>query len=237
MKSKIFSFISKSNQILFFLVAVGIIVTMLSSVIPHTYAPATVKIKKSTEKNNQKEDPAKMQYHKSFYKHIKDVYIIKVQADTIMRKEILYYASPRLASVSNYDQSEHALVNLIFSKEDKKSYKLLVQDAYIISFGIASDGSTASGKYGLNHFKLEKNIYEIVSNDTNGDELLSTKDKKDFYITNYDGKQMKSILKDISNYELIADNLVLITKKVDKQKQFYLFDVTQEKLKLLDTKI
>ena len=237
MKNKIFNFISKSNQILFFLVAIGLIVVMVISLLPHDYSRPAVKIERNLEQNSTKETLVKNQYFKSFYSHINDIFIIKVYADNIVREEILHYSAPRSSSSDFYNQNKHALVNLIFAKEGKKSYKLLKDDAYITSLNIMKNNQTVRKEYADSYFKLEKNIYTIVTHDTNNDDFLTSTDQRNFYISNYDGKQLKLILKDIVEYKLVDDNLVLITKKVKKEEQFYLFNILENDLKLLDTKI
>jgi len=235
MKNKIFNFILKSNQILFFLVAVGIIGITLLSLLPPDYSRPAVQIEKNIEQNNTKKIRTKPQYFKSFHAYIKDVFIIKVHADNITSKKVLHYSAPRLSSMNYYSDNEHALVNLIFTKEDEGNNKLLKNDAYIVSFNLVTDNKIKPNPYRDNNFKLEKNIYVIVSNDTNKDNFLSTKDQQDFYVSNYDGKQIKLVLKDILKYKVVEDNLVLITKKVNKKEHFYLFNVLTSNLKELDT--
>ena len=231
MSSKFFNFILKANQILFFIVAIGVFIAFIISIIPRNYEPPSVKIEKISNLHKAKQDKKKTMYTKSFYSKIKDVYIIKIQTDKIIHKDkVLRHASMLSSGYNN----EYGLVNLLFVKEENIKYKLLKKDAYIVSFKTIRSNETMNHAYENNYFQLDKNIYSIIQKDTDKDSTLSMKDQQDFYISDYDGKNLKNILKNIKQYKVVDDNTILITNKEDL---FYMFNIITNKLVLLDTNI
>jgi len=234
MSSKFFNFILKANQILFFIVAIGVFIAFIISIIPRNYEPPSVKIEKTSNLHKTKQDKKKTMYTKSFYSKIKDVYIIKIQTDKIIHKDKVLSHSSMLSRGYN---DEYGLVNLLFVKDESMKYKLLKKDAYIVSFKTIRSSEATKNVYENNYFQLDKNIYSIIQQDTDKDSTLSMKDQQDFYISDYDGKNLKSILKNIKQYKVVDDNIILITKNINKEDLFYMFNIITNKLVLLDTNI
>jgi hypothetical protein len=82
---------------------------------------------------------------------------------------------------------------------------------------------------------VDKNLYVVADNDSNGDGFLSEEDAQNLYSSEYNGKNLKLILKDILDYRTIDDHELLILKEGGEQVEFYYYDLKSETLIKLNT--
>ena len=235
MKTKIYNFITKANQIIFFGFAIFMAIIFLLSLIPILNTPQ-VTIINTKESNSSGTKVQEIIYEKVFSKYIKDTYVIELKSNQILQKSRNNFGlTPTLgySSMIGYSGDKLALVNLLFTKRGESARKLFDKDSYITSFKLYKIRS--SKRY--NSMKLEKNIYSVIKDDTNKDNILDSKDREDLYVSDYDGQNLTLVTEDIVSYKLVEDNQVLISKMLKNQTQLYIYDVLSKELTLLDTTV
>jgi hypothetical protein len=236
MKEKIYHFITTTNQILFFAFAIMMFVTFLLSLFQTSYTPE-IKIINSKESNNSKRKVEEIIYEKVFSEHIKDTYVIELRSNQILQKSMNSSAglgSFVPSSRIGYKDNKIPLINLLFTKKGESAHKLFAQDSYIKSFLLYK--TTGFSEYS-DKLKLEKNIYSVIKDDTNKDNILDSKDREDLYVSDYDGQNLALVTEDIVSYKLVEENQVLISKMLKNQTQLYIYDVLSKELTLLDTTV
>jgi hypothetical protein len=220
-------FIENSNKILFFTVAILMISIAAFQIISNMFRddyqrPAVVIIESDEVDENQI-----MTYKKKYLGLIRDAYIFELTADKVIKEKgyIIGMASRRNSTWCLNNNT----INMMFSKEGEANKLLLDTHALIIDF---SPFQVDKGEV-----TLSKNLYIIVKQDTNNDGLLDNRDTKDFLISDYDGANLRSILSDITSYEVIEDDKVLINKMSKEISEYYLYNIAVDKLFQLDTSL
>jgi hypothetical protein len=231
MKSKIYNFITHANQLLLFVLAIALLVMTLSTLLSNLRdtTPMEVKVASHQEDNTTKGEAKNIANTKSFLQYIKDIYIIQLKSSGVPNSS--KHESTLAFSSLGY-ATDGVTINLIFTKKNGQSHKLFPKDVYIRSTLLAKEG----GKVQHDSKRLDRNIYAVIVNDTNGDARLNSEDKEDLFVSDYDGKNLSLVFKDIENYLHIADNQLLITRVVKGEKEFFTYDVVSEELTLLETK-
>jgi len=233
---KFYSFITKTNQVLFFGFAVFIFFSFLFGLFQTSHTPE-VKIINTKESNNSNIKVQEVIYKKVFFQNIKDTYVIELKSNQILQKKKnnsfgLVPLGPSYKK--EYKENKMPLVNLLFTKEGESARKLFEQDSYIKSFLLYK--TTGFSEYS-DKLKLEKNIYSVIKDDTNKDKILDAQDREDLYVSDYDGQNLTLVTEDILSYKLIADNQILISKMLKSQTQLYIYDLLSKELILLDTTV
>jgi len=231
MKSKIYNFITQANQLLLFVLAIALLVMTLSTLLSnlrHT-TQMEVKVASSQEDNTTKGETKNIVTTKSFLQYIKDTYIVQLKSNGMPSNS---KKVSTLAYSSLGYETDGVTINLIFTKKNTQSYKLFPKDVYIRSTLLTREGE--KGQH--DNKKLDRNIYAVIVNDTNGDARLNSEDKEDLFVSDYDGKNLSLVFKDIEDFTHIADNQLLITRVVKGEKEFFTYDVVSEELTLLETK-
>ena len=220
------AFLSVANQFLFFfavLIVIGLMLKpVISSLFKADYAPPKIKVVDSTDSQESSID---VEYRIFFKEDIMDVFVFEISANAIETKK-----KGTVVNMFEYYGDKFETVNLLFAPKSGESYNLMENNAYIISASFYKSGENS-------YQKLSKNLYLIVSDDTNGDGFLSTKDSADLFMSDYNGKNMSVVLKGVETFDVIQDDLLLIEKKSEGKKLFYTFNVLTKKLFQLDTKI
>ena len=78
---------------------------------------------------------------------------------------------------------------------------------------------------------MKKNLYGAIREDTNHDGYLSSDDREDFYVSDYNGRNLKLVLEDATGWQVIRDNTVFITQGKREAHKFYIYDVVADELK------
>ncbi len=237
MKTKLYDIITRLNPILFFILAVAVLVIMLSEVLPGLF-PARdhepqLKVIDLNDSNTTRDIPA-ITYTKEFGRNIKDTYVFELKSSRIIHRrseDAMGYTNASAKYITN----ESLLVNLLFAKKNTRAIRLFPQDVYIRSVAYYEEGENKNRLY--RDKKLGKNIYAVIAKDTNKDGVLDRKDREDLFISEYDGTHLSLLFKDILSYEQIGDDRLLITRQVKGEKEFYIYDVANDELSMLDTKM
>ena len=227
MKKKLMNFIATSNQVVFFLGSIIVIAFVVVNAIhdwTRSWSPSGVEVVSTKNGTNE---PPNMEYTKSYFRTIKDIHIIKVFSEKIYLEE--QKASSGLYNLYSGDYVERHIVNLIFSDESGSSSKLFSNDRLITRIKPAHFNKDNS------EFLLNKNIYFVVSADSNNDGLLNYKDHVELYSSEYDGSELKLLFEDVEDSEQIDHNRLLVTVNERDKVEIYVYDVASDKKILLNT--
>jgi len=170
-------------------------------------------------------------------KIIKDYYIFEILNSKVINDNSykIRQNNNELKSYSGFDGDvppaynsglRDQTVNLLFvsNKTNEKTIlfnnNILLADIYY--YNLDNINST---------YKVSKNIYEIISEDTNNDKFMDALDRKDLYVSDYNGKKLSLILKNILNYNVVADNLILIKIIERNNMKFYIYNLIDNNLK------
>jgi hypothetical protein len=238
MKGKIFNFIAKANQVLFFtgmLVFIGFfLVVTYSFLLPSKYEKSKVQI---IEQEIGK-PKVEVVYVKEYVRKIKGIHIFKILANTINSEYINKRSRIDNFSSSKRNSNRNELVNIIFvdgSGNRKKLFKSdhLIKNLTFANFKVDDNPTNNIRNLRDQDFYLDKNIYSVFTKDSNNDGFLSSDDAKSLYLSDYNGENLKLIFDDILRYRVIASNKLLIEMDVGSEVEFYLYDInlmTQIKL-------
>jgi len=131
-------------------------------------------------------------------------------------------------------------VNLLFVKNDgSQTRTLFKQNCLIVMQTYAGNApylNPANPSYGPK--TISKNVYLAVTGDTNNNGTFDFSDRKDLFVSNYDGTELKEVLQSVGWYQGIGDDKLLILQD-DSQgaTQYYSYDLSDGSLKqLINTK-
>ena len=100
---------------------------------------------------------------------------------------------------------------------------LFEQDVRINQYELSRDEEKTP--YDRHSFLLERNIYLVTTSDTNKDGFLNYEDAQTLYVSEYDGAELKVVLEDVESYRELSANLLLITKRVGSDTEFFEYEV------------
>jgi hypothetical protein len=158
---------------------------------------------------------------------LRDNYVFALESDAIAESDL----SPKQKSLASYDRAggTREIVNYHFvSAATKKETPLLEHDALIVASRFINDSKEAGPLLG-------KNVYAIVSADSDADGRLSVDDDVDLYVSSYDGTRLEKIGQDAYGYQLIADDTILFTEETDEGKTFRIYNDKTGKTETIKT--
>lgn len=236
--NKALQFITKSNQVLFFLAAVLFIIMLSVEIISkhffNRYQPPKIELVDSSHSENESK---KQVYTVDFLTKLQDVHIFELSSKVIDTRQyhsnapLQMFAAPKIShdlSAGAY-LSDHA-VNLMFVKENGEQRMLLNKDGLIKEFSGAKHTASEHA------FRLDKNLYLVIDEDTNSNGYLDHKDSAKLFTSSYDGNNLTLILSDVGSFRLIDDNKLIISQKGDSGS-FFTFNLAQSSLLKLNTAI
>ena len=233
---KVLAFVTSANQLLIFLAVLLFIFVagskFVKNIFESSYEEPNIKI---IDDSGDTKNVVQVKYKTNFNKVIKDVYIFDVSSDSIkiISGPELRDSDTKLNMFSGGSSITYQKVNLLFVPKLGSSYLLMKNSALITKTSFFDESKEL---YRLDR-KLSKNIYLIISKDTNKDGFLSRDgDKADLYISDFNGKNLSLVLKEVEDYELIQDNLIMIEVREKSGILFYTYDLLTKKLFKLDTK-
>lgn len=238
MKEKLMSFIGKANQVFFFLASVGIVLMLsyklIDSWLIHPWTPPQVTVIESDSKQEQSQ--ALVEYEKIHVRKIKDVHVFELRSSYIqagLRHAIKPKAQGLMDSYEYKSPADQkSVVNVMFVNSQNIRTMLFEKDVMVINNHYANFDPQ---RYPSPMATF--NIFSVVSNDTNKDGHLDRDDRQDLYVTQYDGQQRILVMEDISQYELIGNNLLLISQKEENEAKFYEYNLNNKTLRKINTDI
>lgn len=233
-------FIAKTNQVLFFIVMLGVVFFMTfnfyKELTQRNYEPPKIQITDLQEGA----DSQQVGYMKNYIGYIKDIQVFKISAESIYNPQIDQFSG--LTNMFSMGYNENKTVNFMFLTENNANYMLFKRDRLIIKYTLAKTNSDSfvpqEGLYKFHDmkFSISNNIYTVIESDSNLDGYLSEKDSKSLYVSDYDGRNVKNIFKDILSYEVIKKDLILIEKDENAIIEYYTYNlVTYDIVKLKTT--
>lgn len=235
---KVINFVKKANQLLFFIAAtifiVLISIEIFSKLFRNQFEPAKIEL---VDDSAPKDELRKPVYTISFLTRLKNVHIFELTSKVVdtnkyhTNQTFNMFAAPKVShdfSSSMY-LSENA-VNLMFVKENGQRRMLFDKDGFIKEFTKAKESPNEHS------YKLDKNLYLVVDEDTNENGYFDQNDAANLYTSTYDGKNLSLVLADVGSYELIDNNRLIISQK-GKSPSFFTYKVTESSLLKLNTEI
>ena len=234
---KIFRFIKSANQVFFFLGVVGFAVFIaaitISSLLRVSKPDPGVQI---IEVDETKEK-LKVEYAKTFLAKKDDLFIFGVRSKAIVNDNSESKKVMSLFDGGSYSSTK--LINLIFIEGESKRM-LLDKEKLIHDYTLeASHNKNISlDRYdNQSQFRVSKNIFLIVENDSNKDGFLSYKDDANLYISSANGTNLNKISERVMSYELVDEELVLYKTKTDEEVRFYTLNLETLETRAFDTSI
>lgn len=222
-------FIEKSNKVLLFFAAIFVIILVgrdiLRDFMRKDYSPQTVKVIKSDDAQSIEQ---KAKFEKQYVGLIKDVHIFEVTSDSVVQDQTHSFSAEKIVISSSFGLSEN-VVNLIFTKIGEQRTLLFEKNALIVEFSPSRDTQTQYEKI------LTKNVYLVAKYDSNNDGFLNRNDKKELLVSEYDGKNLMSVMDDIKGYEVVNNDIVLIYAASDLDIEYFIFNIKTGELQKLDT--
>jgi len=228
MFKKAVDFISKANQILFFLAIIIIIGFVLMTAYPFLFPSKYERPRVQLIENSIDDSTKVVKNSKQYLSFTKDIHVIKILANTINSKQH-NRPSKTFNLFSSRDDGKET-VNFIFVDEHGHNQKLFINDLLIQRYTLSDDENLKNTGY-----SLSKNIYLVIHSDTNNDGFLSEDDSKSLYLSSYKGDDVNLVIENIQRYELIGDNKLLIEKEDNTEKDFYIYNVKSSTLSKLNT--
>ncbi|MCW8875578.1 MAG: hypothetical protein OQK51_00860 [Kangiellaceae bacterium] len=226
---KTFEFITKANQIFFFvgiLVIAGLFISVLTrELFRDSYSDPGVKI--IDEK--RVDELQKVEYEQKFITKLGDIFVFGINAKSVRISEPEESTTHALYAVGmSFDGYTRKRVNMLFIEGNKK-LKLLKNDKFIVATNFAEEAT------GYEQFSTSKNIYRIIESDTNKDGFLNNDDSQNLYVSSVNGEDLKLIGSDIDRYEVIGDDLILIIKGGGKETEFVQYNLKTNQFTRIDT--
>jgi len=114
-------------------------------------------------------------------------------------------------------------VNFLFAKVNSAPVLLLESHALVLEYHLIT--IEPKPKSFNRAFKTNKHLFSVILTDDNQDKVLDKKDKINLLASDHDGANLVTIAKDINDYEIIDDNLLLITQFKEEKTIILIYDL------------
>ncbi len=231
MKKLNFELIRKIDYILVFVAAMVAIVSFLVFLITliidnfnrNRYEIDEMPVVESSEE--------KIEQYIHFEEKIDDVFIFSVKSSGIRADEIIgsgdnMKQSSSFSNSAGRYYSGDGIVNLLFVKDENNEKKLFDSNVFIYKYILKNTNEYTT---------TCRNVYAVVTKDTNNDKTLSSSDNISLFISEYDGSQLTEISKSITSFRIVDKNQFLYTEYDGKKLSYYSFDAEKKEKKLIKT--
>lgn len=235
MKGSIVNFVKTANSFFFFL---GFI--FLSLVVVYQIYDANFRDKHRTYDSIQiadsnGTDSAPIKYKKSFLKKHDDVYIFRVRSNRILSPTLnsgnKVEVFNMFAGAGEYNDFE--TVNFLFARENSAPTLLLESHSLVLEYQLIT--LEPEPESFNRQFKTSKHLFSVIVNDDNQDKVLDKKDKINLLASDHNGANLITIAKDINDYEIVDDNLLLITQGKEDKTIIIIYDLETAASNTLNT--
>ena len=238
MKRTIFKFISVANQYLFFF---GF--TFFVAFIGYQlFKDLTRDRSRSPDYNSiqivgsKDESDTPIEYRKSFIEKLEDVFIFRVRSNRLEKSELERSSIVKdINYFSGSSDNNFETVNFMFVKENEAPVNLLESPALITNYDLVN--KTVRDEVFNKGFVTSKHLFTIILEDTNNDSVLNSSDVKRLMSSHLDGSNLVTIAENLIEYEIIDNDLLLITTRVNGEKVFTQYDLSNGNGILLNTEI
>ncbi|CAI3801370.1 hypothetical protein [Rheinheimera sp. MM224] len=221
------SFIQKSNQVLFFIGGLFVIgfftVEVFNRLFPTDYGMAQVRVVTADDAAATQQQPS---YSTAYLGQIKDVYVFEQTVDMLISEASSQVRSERLIIGNGLSISSNT-VNLLFVRQNGEKHQLFDIPTMI--------SQIATARFEQETSPVSKNVYAVVRADSNQDQILNYIDRQEILVSEYDGSQLRSIMKDTAGFRIIGNNKVLIQSGTAAKPVWFLYDISTSQLTPLDS--
>ncbi len=198
------------------------------------WQPPQVKVVDPDAKDGQSQ--AVVEYVKVHADKIKGTHIFELQSDYIQSGFEHEMKSGKEMSVGLHGSSyksrrRMSIVNVMFVNNDNIKSMLFERDVMILNARYADFNQKNTLP------RVTFNLFSVVSKDGNGNGVLDYEDNQDLYRTLYNGQQRMRIMENISDYEIIDIDLLLVSREEEGEVQFYECDLQSGHIRKLNTEI
>ncbi len=227
MNPRLLSFIQQANHLLLFVGGIILIGSFTASQLRDWfqvgyYSEPQVKVVSKEDAVTAKQPT----YSKNYLGKINDVYVFEQTVDLMIQDDQPYMHKEEIVIKMGLSPSSNA-VNLLFSKSTGEKRQLFEKPTLIAKMATPESRPERT--------TLTKNVYAVVHSDTNGDGVLNGKDQLEILLSEYDGAQLRSIIKDASNFGVIGADLLMIETGTGAKTQWYTYDIQRAQLTPLDS--
>ncbi len=216
---RIYDLITKANQVLFFLVAIGAIVAV------------SLAIYQSTRPFKHPQMPVVQNPSESAKTTVEDVRFLGVSDGIFVFGVVKRAVGPgpesaggtelRMAtSWGSRDLERGQIVNVTFSKSDQRVKVLLPNDGLVIDHELVAEHPT---------HKFGAHLFKCVAEDTNGDHVLSADDRTDLYIVARDLSRPDIVVRGVVDFDVVSANHVLVKMHDGQAPRFVDIDIETAK--------
>lgn len=205
---RLYEFVTKTNQVLLFLVLIGGPVLLAYSFFEHQhYEPPQVAVAQSPEeaKESVVKDVQFLGQSSGFY-----VFGILKGVVTNVRK-------PLFVSVSylGTEPTGVEVVNVAFSKGEQRIKTLLPNDGLVLSYNLGTDNRPE---------KIKALLFNCVTEDTDGNHKLDGNDRNDLYIVSEDLDKPDLVVRGVSQFQIISPTHLMVKTQEKDLPQFWDID-------------
>ncbi len=231
MKKINFELIRKIDYILVFVAAVVAIICFIVSLITiiidlnrNQYEISEIPVVESSE--------TVIKQYINFEEKIDDVFIFSVRSSGIHADEIIESEDNMKKTSSSFSNlvgrygNGDGIVNFLFVKDDKHEKKLFDSNVFIYKYILKNEHEYET---------TCRNVYAVVTKDTDNDKTLSSSDDISLYISEYDGSELCEISKSIISFRIVDKNQFLYTEYDGKNLSYFSFDAEKKEKKLIKT--
>jgi Na+-transporting methylmalonyl-CoA/oxaloacetate decarboxylase gamma subunit len=238
---KIFHWVWNINGILFLLLLIIAIISLTSDFIGKYFKgnrseEEGIPIVASSEKAAKK---LKIEIDDDMTQ-VKDVLIFKVKSNMLIAKggkgiSNMFLDSSGSGSVAGVGgvSDTRFIVNFLFVSTITGKKKFLF-DRYVFICDV--DYAEFRNPESLStspHTYFSKNVFKVISKDSDGNGMLDLDDQNDLYVSDYDGRNLKLIQADIEDYTINDRQKLLVTSENNGKKVIRFYDAEKDQMKLI----
>lgn len=216
MKS-LYAFITKANQVLFFLAAltvVGGVGYLVYDETSHTFQPPHIAVA----------GPSGGEPAPTF---VREVRFLRRKGEVytfgVIKREVSATPTSDVKVRGGFSRGRDAdssgkTVNIVFSKSDGPVRTLLSNDGLVLSSNLA-------GQY--DHEKAHFNVFRCVTEDTDANGVLNANDRQDLYIVRDNLSSPDIVIRSVSDFDITSDDDLVVQTSENGTTRFWQVDVTR----------
>ena len=218
---RIYDWITKANQVLLFLVIIGVaaFISYLVYQSSRRYEPPHVSVAQTAEeaKGSVVEDVA-------FLGESSGIYVLGI-VKRVVTTGGEPWLKPSIGRLGKGDDTLGETVNIVFSKGDQRIRAPLQKDGLVLSHN-------AYGEYGP--VKTKALLFLCVTEDTDGNHRLDKDDRNDLYVVSEGLERPDLVIKQVMDYRVLTPTHVAVKTGERDAAQFWDIDTeTQTKKEIV----
>jgi hypothetical protein len=239
MKGTIVKFVKTANSFFFFLGFVFLSLFVVYQIYDVNFRDhqRTFDSIQVVDENDVANTPIK--YKKSFLEKYDDIYIFKVKSNRIVSPSVNSGTNVQVYNMFSSGGSEKyndfETVNFLFAKVNSAPVLLLESHALVLEYHLIT--IEPNPKSFNRQFETNKHLFSVILKDDNQDKVLDKKDKINLLASDHNGVNLITIAKDINDYEIIDDNLLLITQFKEEKTIILIYDLETGTSNTLNTQL